>query len=177
MDDLLTRPANTVTSREPRTAPTSDKPSLRILAVVDGTECAGRVTKYLLDLHTRDSAIEVVLLNVQPLPADGRLRGYGTFRRREVEDRLINDLGQRAVASASRHLVAANIAHKPRIELGFPTETIVRCAAEEKCDLIVLAEAQPDILRRWLMRTTGAVVSSVASVVIHFANAPVMVVK
>ena len=124
-----------------------------MLAVVDGTECAGRVTKCLLDLQTRNDAIEVVLLNVQPKPEVGRLRGYGSFRRTEIDDRLINDLGKRVVTSAARHLDAAGIVHKDRIELGDPAETIVRCADEEKCDLIVLAEPNPSQLRQWLMRT------------------------
>ena len=105
----------------------------------------------------------------------GRLRGYGNFRRAEIDDRLINDLGKRAVTSAARHLEAANIAHKDRIELGDPAETIVRCADEEKCDLIVLAESRPSAVRQWLMRTTGAVIHSVASVVIHLARVPVLV--
>ena len=123
-----------------------------MLAVVDGTESSGRVTKYLLDLHARDGAFEVVLLNVQPKPEVGRLRGYGSFRRAEIDDRLINDLGKRVVTSAARHLDAVSIAHKDRIELGDTAETIVRCADEEKCDLIVLAEPKPGVVRQWLMR-------------------------
>ena len=70
------------------------KSPLRVLAVVDGSESTGRVTKYLLDLHARDGAFEVVLLNVQPMPEVGRLRGYGSFRRADINDRLINDLGR-----------------------------------------------------------------------------------
>ena len=146
-----------------------------MLAVVDGSESSGRVTKYLLDLHARDVAFEVVLLNVQPMPEVGRLRGYGSFRRAEIDDRLINDLGKRVVMSAARHLDAASILHKDRIELGNPADTIVRCADDEKCDLIVLAELRPGVVRQWLMRKTGLVVGSIASVVIHLAPVPVLI--
>jgi nucleotide-binding universal stress UspA family protein len=177
MTDLLARSAKPVASLKPKARMENGSPPLRVLAVVDGTECAGRVTKYLLDMQTRNDAIEVVLLNVQPEPEVGRLRGYGSFRRVEIDDRLINDLGKRAVTSASRHLAGANIVHEQRIELGDPAETIVRCADEERCDLIVLAEPAPDAARQWIMRTTGFVIRSVASVVIHFAKAPVLVAK
>ena len=178
MTDTLATRAKTAATSKPKTKRNAEKKlPLRVLAVVDGTESSGRVTKYLLDLYARDGAIEVVLLNVQPKPEVGRLRGYGSFRRAEIDDRLINDLGKRVVTSAARHLDAANIAHKDRIELGDPAEAIVRCADEEKVDLIVLAEPKPDVVRQWLMRTTGTVVHSVASVVIHFAQVPVLIAK
>jgi nucleotide-binding universal stress UspA family protein len=174
MTDLGTRRASNATKSKDRRKAATKSP-LRVLAVIDGSESSGRVTKYLLDLHARDGALDVVLLNVQPAPVVGRLRGYGSFRRGQIEDRLINDLGKRIVASAARHLDAASIAHKDRIELGDPPDTIVRCAEEEKCNLIVLAESRPNAVHRWLMRTTGAVISSVASVVIHLARMPVLV--
>jgi nucleotide-binding universal stress UspA family protein len=173
MTDLGTHCASSATKPKIKKEAETKSP-LRVLAVIDGSESSGRVTKYLLDLHARDGALDVVLLNVQPPPAVGRLRGYGSFRRAQIDDRLINDLGKRVVTSTARHLDAANIAHKDRIELGDLAETIVRCADEEKCDLIVLAESQPSALQRWLMRTTGAVIHSVASVVIHRARVPVL---
>ena len=174
MTDLGARRARNATKPKVKRMAEMKSP-LRVLAVIDGSESTGRVTKYLLDLHARDGALDVVLLNIQPPPAVGRLRGHGNFRRAEIEDRLINDLGKRVVTSTARHLEAANIAHKDRIELGDPAETIVRCADEEKCDLIVLAESRPSAVHQWLMRTTGAVIHSVASVVIHLARVPVLV--
>ena len=149
---------------------------LRILAAVDGSECTGRVVKYLLNLYSRHQAVEIVLLNTQPEPQDWRMRGYGWFHRQAVHDRLINDLGKRVVASAGRHLEAAGVAYKGRIELGDPTETIVRCSREENCDLILLAEPTPGVFRKWLMRTAGVTIGSVASIVIHFAPVPVVVI-
>ena len=172
MTDVLATAAMSK-QKERRTA--EKKPPLRVLAVVDRSESSGRVTKYLLDLHARDVPCEVVLLSVQPMPEVGRLRGYGSFRRAEIDDRLINDLGKRVVTSAARHLDAASILHKDRIELGDAAATIVRCAEEEKCDLIVLAEPRPSIVRQWLMRNTGLVAGSIASVVIHLVPVPVLI--
>lgn len=176
MTSLLADPVKPIALHRSEARERSGTP-LRVLAVVDSTESTGRVTKYLLRLKSWNDAVDVVLLNVQPQPETGRLRGYGSFRRAEVDDRLINDLGRRVVTSAGRYLDAAHIAHRGRIELGDPVATIVRCADEEHCDLIVLAEARPNIVSRWLMRNTGIVLDSVASVVIHCANAPVVIAK
>jgi nucleotide-binding universal stress UspA family protein len=150
--------------------------TLRILAGVDGSESSGRVMKCLIGLYVGRGPIEVVLLNVQPKPQDWRMRGYGWFQREAIHDRLINDLGKRVIASAARHLDSAGVTHKDRIELGEPGETILRCAREEDCDLIVLAEPRPGVVRTWLMRTVRLSLGSVASVVIHLARVPVVVV-
>jgi hypothetical protein len=90
------------------------------------------VTKYLLELHAGGQSIEALLLNVQPVPAAWRTGG-------QARDQLV-DLGRRAVSSDARHLDAARIPHRERVELADPTETIVRCADEENSDLILLAE-------------------------------------
>ena len=148
---------------------------LRVLAVVDGSECTGRVMKCLIGLCVGCGPIEVVLLNVQPKPQDWRLRGYGWFQREATHDRLINDLGKRVIASAARHLDGSRVAHKDRIELGEPGETILRCAQEEDCDVIVLAEPRPGAVRSWLMRNLRLSIGSTASLVIHLARVPVVI--
>jgi nucleotide-binding universal stress UspA family protein len=132
---------------------------------------------YLLALAATRGPIEVVLLNVQPKPDDWRLHGYGWFLREEVEDRLINDLGRRAVASAARHLDAAGIVHRDRVELGDPAEVIARFAREESCDLVAVAEPPPGVLRRWLLKVAGLTVGSPASVALQTLEAPVMSVR
>lgn len=149
----------------------------RILAPVDGSASTGLVTKYLIDLQRSYGIIEVVLLNVQPKPQEWRTRGYGWFHREEIEDRLINDLGQRIVRSAGRQLDGAGIPHKERVEIGEPVETIVRYARQENCDLIVLAESAPGAIRRWLLRTAGISMGSAASILVHLAPIPVLVAK
>jgi len=160
--------------QEPTETPGRGARPLRILVVVDSSERTERVVKFLLDL--RVCAIKLVLLNVQPKPQDWRLRGYGWFKREAIHDRLINDLGRRVVASAARQLDSAGIAHKDRIELGEPGETVLRCAREEDSELIVLAEPRHGAVRTWLMRALPLSVGSTAGFVIHFARVPVVVV-
>jgi nucleotide-binding universal stress UspA family protein len=149
--------------------------TLRILAVVDGSECAGRVVKCVIDLYVGRQPIEVVLVNIQPMPQEWRLRGYGWFARDAIRDRLVNDLGRRVIASAARHLDAAGVSHKGRVEIGERGETIARCAREERCGLIVLAEPRRGALRRWLARTAHLSVGSVIAELIDRLRVPVVV--
>jgi nucleotide-binding universal stress UspA family protein len=150
---------------------------LRILAVVDGSERTGGVVQYLLGLSAKLGEIEVVLLNIQPKPEEWRMRGYGWFQREAIHDRLTNDLGRRIVRSSGRHLEAAGIAYKDRVELGDRTDVIVRNVREENCDLVVVPEPQPGSVRRWLMRVARLPIGSVASVVVQLVAVPVVVVR
>jgi nucleotide-binding universal stress UspA family protein len=158
-----------------RNADSQRAATLRVLAVIDGSECTGRVVKYVLRLYAAGGPIEVVLLNIQPEPQDWRLRGYGWFQREAIHDRLVNDLGARVLTSAARHLDPAEIPHKDRIELGKVAETVLRCAKEENCDLIILAVPRTDPVRRWLARRARMLLGSIAQVV-HLAPVPVVLV-
>jgi nucleotide-binding universal stress UspA family protein len=149
---------------------------LKVLAVIDGSERTGRVLDYLSGLDRRGAKLETLLLNVQPEPEDGRLRGYGSFKKEVIHDRLINDLGKRVVSSAGRRLDQAGILHKERIELGDAAKTILRVAREERCDVILLGEARPGVVRRWLA-AIGVAVGSIGSQVVQLADIPVVVVK
>jgi nucleotide-binding universal stress UspA family protein len=150
---------------------------VKVLAVIDGSERTGRVLDYLGGPALRGAKLETVLLNVQPKPEDGRLRGYGSFKREVILDRLVNDLGRRVVSSAGRRLDQAGILHKERIELGDAAKTALRVAQEERCDLILVAEAHPGVVRRWLSQATGVSVGSIASQLVQLADMPVVVVK
>ncbi len=149
----------------------------KIQAAVDGFERTGRVLEYLIGLAESGIPIEVVVLNVQPAPEDWRLRGYRSFKQDEVHDRLVNDLGKPIVASVGRRLDQEGIAHKDRIELGEIAETILRCANEERCNLILVSEPRSGAFRRWLTKTVGLTFASVASDVVQLAEVPVVVVK
>lgn len=149
----------------------------RILAYVDGTERTNRVLGYLTTLSGRDSPIDVVLLNVQPQPENWRLRGYETFKQDEVRDRLVNDLGAPIIAGVGRHLDQLGIPYTSRVELGETAETIVRCAREEKCDVVIMAEPAARGIRGWIAKAAGMLSGSTAGRLIQIAETPVVVLK
>ena len=151
---------------------------LRLLAVVDGTERTNRVLDYIVTLAQGRDAIEVIVLNVQTKREDARLRGYQSFKQDEVDDRLINDLGAPIVGSASRLLDKVSIQHRSKVLIGEPVQTILRCAAEEDCDSIVIGERRPEGIRRWISATAGLTLgSSPVLRLLAAAKTPVVVVK
>ncbi|MGE5509660.1 MAG: universal stress protein [Bacteroidota bacterium] len=110
-------------------------------------------------------------------PPDGRLRGYGSFKRDQIHGNLKDVLGQRAVDAAARRLDQAGVAHRDRIEVGDPVETILRIANEEGCRLIVVGDAPLGAFRRWLPKAIGLAIASVATQIAQQAQSPVVIVK
>lgn len=149
----------------------------KVLVVIDGSERTGRVIEYGLGLAQDGRGVEAVLLGVVAEPPDGRLRGYGSFKRAEIRARLKDVLGQRAVVAAARRFDQAGVSHKDRIEVGDPAETILRVAGEEGCDVVLVGDAPAGAFRRWLPKVTGLSVATVAIQVAQLAAVPVVVVK
>jgi nucleotide-binding universal stress UspA family protein len=149
--------------------------SPKLLVVIDGSERTGRVIEYALRLaHDRWCGVEVVLLGIVPQPPDGRLRGYGSFKRDEIHAHLKDVIRQRAVAAAARRFDQAGVCHKDRIEVGDPAETILRVAGEEGSDIVLIGEAPAGAFRRWLPKVIGLSVATVASQVAQLAVMPVV---
>jgi nucleotide-binding universal stress UspA family protein len=148
----------------------------RVLAVVDGSARTADVIEFLV-AQACDRPQEVVILNVQPAPESWRLRGYETFKQGEIHDRLVNDRGKPVVAGVAGALDRAGIEHKERVEVGEIAETIERCAREEGCEQIVVAEPRSGTLRRWLARQAGVTIGSVVSQLLELTDRPVVVVR
>jgi nucleotide-binding universal stress UspA family protein len=159
-----------------RSAGASRRP-LRVLAVIDGSERTGRIIELAIGLAPEGRGIEAILLGVIPDPPDGRLRGYGSFKAKEVHARLKETIGERAVAAAARRLDQAGIVHHDRIEVGDPAGTILRVAGEEACDLVLLGDAPAGALGRWLAGLIGLSLRTVASEVARRSAIAVVVVK
>ena len=150
---------------------------VRLLTVIDGSERTGRILELALNLARKGLPIEAVILSVISEPPDGRLRGYGSFKRKEIHARLKDLNGARSVTAAARRFEQAGIAHTDRIEVGDPAEIILRVADAEACDIVLLADAPAGAFRRWLSRVTGLSVDTVASKIARLATLPIVVVK
>ena len=168
----LTSPANTI---EQRTAEVAE-PRLKVLAVIDGTERAGRIIEYVAGLQSQGKGLHVVVLGVVQEPATGRLRGYGTFKQAQVYRGLIDTMRRRAVFAAARRLDQERIAHVNRVEVGDPAATILRVAQEEGVDLILLGDGPPGVVQR-MLPSIGLSLATVTSQVVQLADVPVVVVK
>jgi nucleotide-binding universal stress UspA family protein len=152
--------------------------SLRILAVVDGSERTNRIVDFVVAVAQNSGAMEVIILNVQDRHFDARLRGYQNFKKNEIEDRLINELGTPVVNSVNNWLQKAGIVARSKVRIGDPVPVILRCAAEDDCDVIVIGESRLQGFRHWLFATMGMrLPSSLALRLIATAQMPVVVVK
>jgi nucleotide-binding universal stress UspA family protein len=150
---------------------------LKVLAVIDGSERTGRIIAYAIDLAQRRTGVEVVLQGIVREAPDGRLRGYGSFKREEIHARLRDLVGQRSVAAAARRLDQERIAHKDRVDIGDPVAVILRTVAEEGADMVLIGDAPAGAVQRWLAKAIGLSVATVASQVALLAPVPVVVVK
>lgn len=150
---------------------------LKVLAVIDGSEQTGRVIEYALSLGKSCRPLDVVLLGLVQEPSDGRLRGYGSFKRKEVHAHLKERMDQRAISAAARRFDHANIAHKDRIEIGDPAESILRVAKEEGAGIILIGDAPAGIVRRWLPKAIGLSLATTAIQIAQQAAVPVVVLK
>jgi nucleotide-binding universal stress UspA family protein len=168
----LMPPARTIEER----ASAAKSPTLKVLAVIDGTERTGRIVDYALGLRSRAHGLQLVVLGVVPQPATGRLRGYGTFKQAEVYGGLIDTMRQRAVSAVARRLDQENVAHIDRIEVGDPVATILRVGREEDADLIVLGDGPAGVVQR-ILPAIGLSVATVTSQVVQLTTVPVVVVK
>jgi nucleotide-binding universal stress UspA family protein len=160
-----------------RQTTTSAVHPMKVLVVIDGAEQTGRVIEYALKLAEHGRTLNVVLLGIIRDRPDGRLRGYGSFKREEIHSHLKERMEQRAIGAAGRRFDQVGIVHKDRIEIGEPAETILRVAQEEDVSTILVGDAPSGVIERWLPKVLGLSPATTATQVARLAAVPVVVLK
>ena len=151
---------------------------LRFLVVVEGRECTNRMVDFITTVAGQRNGTEAVVLNVQDMRGNARLRGYESFKREEIEDRLINDFGGPIVNTVSAWLQKAGVLAVPKVKIGDPVSIILDCAAENECDAIVIGEPRPKGFRGWIAAVTRLPLVSVRLHQLMMRSAkPLVVVK
>lgn len=140
---------------------------MKILLPVDGSAHSDRITRHAIRLAQDSASYEIVLLNVQAAIDAPEVLGH--LPAREIEA-MQESRGGDALAAARALLDGAGIAYVPEVAIGAVAETIVRYAAETRCDAIVMGTHGLGALQNALM-------GSVTTGVIHHAPCPVTVVK
>ncbi len=120
----------------------------------------------------RPDGLHVVILNVQPKPVEWQTRG---LFRETIRSHLIAR-GYAACKPVEARLAAVGISFHTRVELGDECAEILRCAAEEHCDEILLQADRLSTSQRAVLWLTGWVAGSTAGQVIHSIDLPVTVV-
>ncbi len=138
----------------------------RVLVVVDGSEQMARVLEYVISHAVCRAPIDAVLLYIKPPEKRGGTPNGSASK---------GDCGRLALSSAAHRLDHVGIVHRERVGVGDPGVAIVKCAEEERCELIVLADTERGPSGEPLERRAGLAVRSVLKQAVH-NTAPIAVV-
>ena len=138
----------------------------KILAAVDGSECAKKGFQMALDmsLDKQDSAV-LVLAVVQPLEVIGMRKDVRTSLEALIEKDAKALLAEYATVAETRGIKAETI-----LASGHPAKIILDIAKIKGADLIVVGS-------RGLGGVKGLLLGSVSNAVVQNSKVPVMVVK
>ena len=142
----------------------------RILMAVDGSGHSRRVLDYVLRLKDQfRSGIEVLLLNVQPAVPARELLLEGRPSEIHRMEEPARARGEQLLEPAALELRGAGVATQVHVEVGDPAEVIARFAGTYHCDLVVMGT-------RGVSALVAVCLGSVATRVLHFSTAPVLLV-
>ena len=125
-------------------ASAADNARLKILVPVDESRTSEAAVEHVVAL-ARSMPIEVHLLNVQAPVMAGDINPFTTAA--TVRSQL-RTAGEKLLKRARSMLAAARIEHTAEVALGDPAPAIVRSAAVNVCDKIVMATRNSGLLRR-----------------------------
>jgi len=140
---------------------------MKIALAIDGSNCSLRATRFLIGLIGGRDGSEVHVINVQP-PV--RYADLLPARRKQLVKQWYRDGGETETAAALEMLAEAKVARDFHLVIGDPATAIVKVARRLNCDLIVMGT-------RGMGKVAGLVLGSVATKVVHLADAPVTLVK
>lgn len=145
----------------------------RMLVFIDDENCGADIARWLKRDALDAPVPEIVLLAVLPRPDEVRTRGIYIDKVRAH----LRETGQLRLQDAHLALADAAIPHIMRVELGDAAQTILRCAREQKCDLIAIAGKSRGEWRKKWVSATGIVLDSLAGQVAEVADVPVVILK
>ena len=141
----------------------------RILVGLDGSEYSLKALEFAVDLAKKYSSqlvlVHVVMRQIYAInpPEAGILAGTAIVRELEAEGKAILAKGEETVK-------AQGLPVEARLRQGVPAEELLRAAADEKVDLIVLGS-------RGLSQVRAFLLGSVSDKVSHHAKCPTLIVR
>ena len=141
----------------------------RILVALDGSDYSLKALNFAVDLAKKYQSqlvlVHVVMRQIYAInpPEAGILAGTAIVRELEAEGKAILAKGEETVR-------AQGLPVEIRLRQGVPAEELLRAAAEEKADLMVLGS-------RGLSQVKAFLLGSVSDKVSHHAKCPVLIVR
>lgn len=137
-----------------------------LLPIDDSNESRQAVDAFLQRLDWYRESPEVHLLNVQP-PLRGDISG---FIKPELLEQYHRDEAMKAIGRARERLEASGLSPKVHVVVGHAAETIVRYAAEQGCQQIVMGSRGLGTTGSWFLGST-------VTRVLHQSTVPVLVMR
>ena len=122
----------------------------RILVPVDGSPNSQHAVRHVIDQFTKNSALEVHLLNIQP-PFSRHIANFVGGKTRQDYHREQSDQALREVRRMLEHFSVPYSAH---VEVGDKARLIADAARRLRCDQIVMSTARKNSLTRMLEDST-----------------------
>jgi len=141
----------------------------RILVGLDGSDYSLKALDFAMDLAKKYQSqlvlVHVVMRQIYAInpPEAGILAGTAIVRELEAEGKVILAKGEETVKAQGLPVVT-------RLRQGVPAEEILRAAADERADLIVLGS-------RGLSQVKAFLLGSVSDKVSHHAKCPTLIVR
>jgi nucleotide-binding universal stress UspA family protein len=141
----------------------------RILVGLDGSDYSLRALDFAIDLAKKYQSqlvlVHVVMRQIYAInpPEAGILAGTAIVRELETEGKTILTQGEEKVK-------AQGLPVEARLRQGVPAEELLRAAADEKADLMVLGS-------RGLSQVRAFLLGSVSDKVSHHAKCPTLIVR
>ena len=141
----------------------------KILVALDGSEFSLKALEFAIDIAKKYESqlilAHVVIRQIYAInpPETGILAGTAIVRELEAEGKAILARGEETVK-------AQGIPVETRLRQGVPAEELLRAAADEKVDLIVLGS-------RGLSQVRAFLLGSVSDKVSHHAKCPALIVR
>jgi nucleotide-binding universal stress UspA family protein len=141
---------------------------MKVVLAIDGSESSLRATQFIVGLVKGRDGTEVHIVNVQ---SPVRYLDLLSKEKQQLAERLTRERGEQETARAREALAEARVPFHLQVVVGEDAATaIVQVSKKLDCDLIVMGT-------RGMATITGLVLGSVASKVIHLADAAVTMVK
>jgi nucleotide-binding universal stress UspA family protein len=142
---------------------------VKILVAVDGSKHSLDAVQCLIDHADWYRRKPQVLLVTVHLPVP-RLPRMGMVVGKSQVEKYYREEGAAALAAARRKLDTARIPYTALVLVGPVAETLVKCAREQRCDLIYIGTHGRTGVGKALLGST-------ASKVLHISDTPVLLVR
>ena len=135
---------------------------LRVLVAVDQSTTARQAVRFAARLLTTAKDTQVTILFVRTMPPGAVVAGAVPGIAPSPLEREVERVERELLDGAAEPFRAAGLAVDTRVEIGQPTEEIVRVAGQDHYDLLVIGSSSHSTVRGFILGSVSAAVAGTA---------------